>query len=88
MGIAVTTWLVLRWGLGRLPRDMTSRHVASIGLLGGMGFTMSIFIANLSFGSNTTGLGIAKTAILLASLIAGVAAYVWLRWIAAPPSET
>jgi NhaA family Na+:H+ antiporter len=80
IGITLMGWLALYLGLGRLPQDMTLGHLAGIGLLGGMGFTMSIFIANLSFGADTTGLVIAKTAILLASLLAGISGYLWLRW--------
>jgi NhaA family Na+:H+ antiporter len=82
-GITLICWLALRLGLGRLPDDMNLGHIAGIGLLGGMGFTMSIFIASLSFGTDTEGLIAAKTAILLASLAAGVSGYLWLRWHAA-----
>jgi NhaA family Na+:H+ antiporter len=80
IGITFMGWLALRLGLGRLPADMTLAHIAGIGLLGGMGFTMSIFIAGLSFGASPATLVAAKSAILLASLIAGVAGYLWLRW--------
>lgn len=80
LGITFMAWLALRLGLGRLPEDMTLRHIAGIGLLGGMGFTMSIFIAGLSFASDPDALLVAKMAILLASLIAGVSGYLWLRW--------
>jgi NhaA family Na+:H+ antiporter len=79
-GITFMSWLALRLDFGRLPSGMTLSHVVGIGLLGGMGFTMSIFIANLSFGDDPAGLVAAKTAILLASLIAGVSGYAWLRW--------
>ncbi|MGA9572700.1 MAG: Na+/H+ antiporter NhaA [Lysobacterales bacterium] len=48
-------------------------------MLGGMGFTMSIFIATLSFAQDPGSLLAAKTAILLASFIAGVSGYFWLR---------
>jgi NhaA family Na+:H+ antiporter len=54
-------------------------HVIGIGLLGGMGFTMSIFIAGLGFDNNPEALLSAKSAILLSSLIAGISGYVWLR---------
>jgi len=55
------------------------RHIAGIGLLGGMGFTMSIFITNLGFESEPVTLVTAKTSILFASLVAGVAGFLWLR---------
>jgi NhaA family Na+:H+ antiporter len=79
-GISSATWLALRLGLGRLPAGISLRHIAGIGLLGGMGFTMSIFIAGLTFANDPDALVGAKTAILLASLVAGVSGYLWLRW--------
>jgi len=79
VGITLLTWLALRVNLGSLPRNVTMWHIAGIGLLGGMGFTMSIFIAGLGFASNPDALLTAKTAILLASLTAGVSGYLWLR---------
>ena len=45
VGITGLCWLVLKAGIGDLPAAMTMKHVAGIGMLGGMGFTMSIFIA-------------------------------------------
>jgi len=79
MGITLMTWLALRLNLGRLPRHVTMRHIVGVGLLGGMGFTMSIFIAGLGFADNPEALISAKTAILLASLVAGICGYLWLR---------
>jgi len=79
VGITFMGWLSLRLGLGRLPADMKPGHIIGIGLLGGMGFTMSIFIAGLSFGNDPDALLAAKTAILLASMIAGISGYLWLR---------
>jgi len=79
VGIALMTWLALRLNLGHLPRDVTMRHIVGVGLLGGMGFTMSIFIAGLGFADKPDALVSAKTAILLASLVAGICGYLWLR---------
>ncbi len=78
-GITSMTWISLRLGLGQLPQGVRMRHVAGIGLLGGMGFTMSIFITNLGFTTEPATLVTAKTAILLASLIAGVSGFLVLR---------
>ena len=52
---------------------------AGLALLGGMGFTMSIFIATLGFADDPEQLAIAKTGILTASLLAGTCGYLWLR---------
>ncbi len=79
-GITLMTWLSLRLGLGRLPTGVHLPHIAGIGLLGGMGFTMSIFIANLGFSAAPGTLVAAKTAILLASMLAGIAGFLWLRF--------
>lgn len=80
VGITGGTWLALRGGLGRLPSDMNMRHVFGIGLLGGMGFTMSIFIASLGLEAGSATLVTAKVAIITASVIAGSLGYFWLRW--------
>jgi NhaA family Na+:H+ antiporter len=79
IGITFMTWLSLRLGLGQLSEGVHMRHIAGIGLLGGMGFTMSIFITNLGFESEPVTLITAKTSILFASLVAGVAGFLWLR---------
>ncbi|WP_455235382.1 Na+/H+ antiporter NhaA [Thiogranum longum] len=86
IGISLATFAVLWLGRGRLPAGMQPRHVVGLGLLGGMGFTMSIFIAGLGFSNQPEQLLIAKTGILTASLIAGVGGYLWLRF-AAPLSR-
>jgi NhaA family Na+:H+ antiporter len=79
-GITFMTWLSLWLGLGQLSRGVSMRHIVGIGLLGGMGFTMSIFIADLGFDKAPETLVAAKTAILLASLLAGSAGFLWLRF--------
>ena len=79
-GITFMTWLSVRTGLGQLSAGVQMRHIAGIGLLGGMGFTMSIFIASLGFTTEPGTLVAAKTAILLASLLAGISGFLWLRF--------
>jgi len=82
VGISGFCWLALKSGLGELPEGMRMKHVVGIGVLGGMGFTMSIFIAGLGFDDDPRYLLIAKGAILLVSLLAGIGGYLWLRLIA------
>ena len=79
-GITLMTWLSLKLGLGQLSDGVQMRHIAGVGLLGGMGFTMSIFITNLGFTSEPAILITAKMAILTASLAAGIAGFLWLRF--------
>ena len=73
------SFLVLLTGY-ELATGFRASLVAKFGvaLLGGIGFTMSIFIAELGFGGNPQALLMAKTGILFASLLAGVGGYLWL----------
>lgn len=68
-----------------LPPDLTWSHVAGAGMLGGIGFTMAIFIAGLAFPGATDLVDASKTAILLGSLVAGLAGYCWLRRFGTAP---
>ena len=78
VGITVFSWIAVQLGLGKLPEGVGWRHICGVGCLGGIGFTMSIFITNLAF-RNATFLLSAKAAILLASLIAGIIGWSILR---------
>ncbi|MES9961507.1 MAG: Na+/H+ antiporter NhaA [Sedimenticola sp.] len=79
LGIAGVTWVAIKLGFGNLPEGMNFRHLVGVGFVGGIGFTMSIFIAELGFAGQAENLLMAKTGVLFASLIAGVAGYLWLR---------
>jgi NhaA family Na+:H+ antiporter len=79
LGIAGLTWVAIRLGIGTLPEGMNLRHLVGVGLVGGIGFTMSIFIAELGFAGQPESLLMAKTGVLFASVLAGVAGYLWLR---------
>lgn len=72
LGIVLMTWLAVSFGLCRLPQPLTWRHLAGAGLLGGIGFTMSIFITQLAFGDQPSLVDASKLAIFGASLLAGV----------------
>lgn len=78
LGIAGFSWLAIKLGLTALPRGLNFRHIVGVGLIGGMGFTMSIFIAELGFAHHTHYLLMAKSGILLASIIAGLSGFIWL----------
>jgi NhaA family Na+:H+ antiporter len=78
VGITVSTLLVVRAGLAALPSGVTMRHVYGAAWLGGIGFTMSLFIADLAFVDGDS-LGPAKIGILIASVVAGVGGYLVLR---------
>ncbi|MBK5003795.1 Na+/H+ antiporter NhaA [Pseudomonas sp. S32] len=76
VGIVSVSWLMVRLGLCSLPAGVTWSGITLIGLLAGIGFTMSIFIANLAFIDPAT-LGAAKLGVLSASVIAAVLGLVW-----------
>jgi len=71
LGVSLFTWAALKMGLGRLPRGMELRHVFASAPLTGIGFTVALFIAALSFDSGTDLLRDSKVGILAASLVAG-----------------
>lgn len=71
VGIVGTSLVSVRLGLCALPRGVNWRGLLLIGLTGGIGFTMALFIANLAF-QDPVRLGVAKLAVLMGSLVAGV----------------
>jgi NhaA family Na+:H+ antiporter len=85
VGITLFSWLAVRSGLAAMPAGVAWRHIYGAGWLGGIGFTMSLFIAGLAFG-DTPLLPVAKVGILTASLIAGMVGWTILRG-ASPTSE-
>jgi len=76
LGIVGTTWLMVRTGWCRLPPGVSWGGVWLIGLLAGIGFTMSIFIAMLAFADQDL-LGAAKLGVLLGSLVAALLGLGW-----------
>jgi len=84
VGITGFSWVVLKLGIGQLPKDTRFTQIAGVSLLAGIGFTMSIFVAQLGFGEREDLLLMAKTGILLASLLAGLMGYVWLYLVSKP----
>ena len=78
IGISGAAWLVLKLGVAVLPRDTRFTQIMGVSLLAGIGFTMSIFVAQLGFEGSEELLLMAKTGILFASLAAGIAGYIWL----------
>ena len=71
VGVMLLAFVAVKSGLAALPRGVTWRHVLGVSFLTGIGFTMSIFIANLAFGAGPM-LDSAKLGILAASLVSGV----------------
>ncbi len=78
IGITLASYLIVRSGVGALPDGVTWRHIYGAAWLCGIGFTMSLFIADLAYGTSET-LTLAKFGILAASVLAGLVGYVLLR---------
>lgn len=79
VGIVAMSALAVALKICKLPADLGWSHIVGAGLLAGIGFTMSIFIANLAFANKAAEVDGAKMAILAASVLAGVLGYAWLR---------
>ncbi len=78
IGIAGVSWICLKLGIATLPKDVRFTQIAGVSLLAGIGFTMSIFIAELGFAGDDELLLVSKTGIIFSSLIAGIIGSVWL----------
>jgi NhaA family Na+:H+ antiporter len=83
IGLTLFSWLAVRAGWATLPQGITWHHIYGAAWLAGIGFTMSIFIATLAF--DGASLDEAKTAILAASLLAGVGGSLYLSRLKAQP---
>lgn len=77
LGIFIFSWISTQLKLSHLPKGVTWVHIAGAGILAGIGFTMSIFIAILSF-SDAFILGEAKFFVLASSVLSGVFGFVFL----------
>lgn len=80
LGIFTFTYASVKLKLTDLSEDIHWRHILGVGMLGGIGFTMSIFISLLAF-DNRVVIDHAKVAVLLASLASGIMGLLYLRWV-------
>lgn len=82
-GILLFSWASVRLGLAPMPEQADWRMMSAVSLLGGIGFTVSLFIASLTFDASTASgaamLNDAKLGIVVGSLIAGLGGYIFLR---------
>jgi NhaA family Na+:H+ antiporter len=85
IGVFSATWLAVKLGIGRLPSATTWRHVLGLSVTAGVGFTVALFVAGLSF-EDPHLTDLAKIGILAGSFVAGILGYVLLR--TAPPARS
>lgn len=78
IGIFLFTWLSIRLKIADKPLGTTWSQLFGVGILGGIGFTMSIFVTILAFNDHTI-INDSKFAILISSLLAGLIGYIWLK---------
>ena len=84
IGIAGASWLAIKFGAAQLPAGARFSQLTAVSLLGGIGFTMSIFIAQLGFEPHPEMLVMAKVGILSGSLVAGIGGFLWLHLLSRP----
>ena len=79
IGIVLFCWLLVKLKIGQLADGITWKHMIGLGLLAGIGFTMSIFISMLAFKDSFTQ-DISKMAVMVASVLAIICGYAWFKF--------
>jgi len=87
LGIFLLSFITLKVKMTQLPQGVTWGHLIGVGFTAGIGFTMSIFIAILSF-DNVTILNISKLSVLLGSLLSAIIGLIILKKQPSVPSMT
>jgi NhaA family Na+:H+ antiporter len=88
IGILALTAVAVAVGICQLPEDIRWSHVAGVGMIAGIGFTMSIFIANLAFPAQPPLIDSSKMAILAGSLTSAILGFAWLQMVCRRPDAT
>jgi Na+:H+ antiporter, NhaA family len=81
IGIFGVSWLAIKLKIAKLPENTSMSQIFGVSFLGGIGFTMSIFVAELAFFNSPDLIFQAKIGILSASLFAGLFGYFWLKMV-------
>ena len=85
IGIFGSTWIAVKLGIGEMPQGANWRQVYGIAVLGGIGFTMSLFIGTLAFPDPAHAAAV-RVGVLVGSLSSALLGYVLLRWFARVPA--
>ncbi len=86
IGIFLFSYIAIKLGLGKLPNGVSWRELYGVAILGGIGFTMSLFIGSLAFecnGDSCFNLVDERMGILIGSLLSGVVGYLYMRAVIA-----
>jgi NhaA family Na+:H+ antiporter len=86
IGIVIFAWLAVRTGVALLPGAIAWRHIVGVAWLGGIGFTISLFVTELAFEAGPIA-DAARVGILIGSVAAGLAGYLVLRATLPPPRD-
>jgi NhaA family Na+:H+ antiporter len=79
IGIFGVSWFAIKFKVASLPKNSTMSQIFGVAFLGGIGFTMSIFVADLAFINSPELIFQAKVGVLIASLFSGIFGYIWLK---------
>lgn len=87
IGISLFCWLAIKFKISNMPEQTSMKQLICTALLGGVGFTMSLFISELAFNPETQAhlINASKIGILMGSLIAGIGGYIGLRMTSKKP---
>ncbi|PZX95444.1 Na+/H+ antiporter NhaA [Flavobacterium aquariorum] len=89
LGILLFSFLAVSLGISKLPRDLKWKNILGAGMLGGIGFTMSIFITLLAFKNDGEEvITYSKIAILIASFLSGTFGFLWLKFTFKAPIKS
>ncbi len=88
VGIFIMSWISIKLGLSKMPDQAGWTHIIGIGLIAGIGFTMSIFISLLSFAGADFLMVEAKFSILVASILSGLVGSILLKSVAKKKKKT
>ena len=80
VGVTFLSWIGVKLTIVELPENINFLQISGIAILAGVGFTMSIFVANLAFANNLIFIDSAKVGILIGSVVSGLMGYLVLRW--------
>ncbi len=78
-GVSLFSWIAIKTGLGSMPRGLRWNHLIGVSILAGIGFTVALFITELAF-TDPIHTDEAKIAIFIASIVAGIVGYLYLRY--------